>query len=161
MCKSRNIRPLRSVQLNQALNRIPSPLGIQLTEGSATLWRCARTRSNSVPAFPCGLPVRKWQPLLASGDRLRFIYDYYCSTVIKRKMQVQLAEVAPMARRQDKLLEESEAVRPQKKKNLSLNKSNFSFLMQLFGDSPSYSHTTYCTTSILDEKCRTIQQFAI
>ena len=36
----------------------------------------------------------------------------------KRKSQVQLAEVAPicMARRQDKLLKESEAVRPQKKK---------------------------------------------
>ena len=31
-----------------------------------------------VPAFPCGLPMRKWQPLQASGDRLGFIYDYYC-----------------------------------------------------------------------------------
>ena len=34
----------------------------------------------------------------------------------KRKSQVQLADVAPMARRQHKLLEESEAVRPQEKK---------------------------------------------
>ena len=48
-------------------------------------------------------------------DRLYFIYDYLLLLLYNKKSQVQLAEVAPMARRRDTLFEESEAVRLQMK----------------------------------------------
>ena len=48
----------------------------------------------------------------------------------KRKSQVQLAEVAPKARRQGKLLEESEAVHtPQKKKKNVIQQSTLYILV--------------------------------
>ena len=77
------------------------------------MYRCARTLQNKVPppfwisceevAAPLGF---RRQVVLYLWLLLLFLY--------KKKWQVQLAEVAPMALWQDKLSEESKAVRQQK-----------------------------------------------
>ena len=52
---------------------------------SHTVEVCKNTTEQSTPAFPCGSPVRKWQILQVSEDRLYFIYDYYCYTKGSRR----------------------------------------------------------------------------
>ena len=66
-----------------------------------------------VPAFHCGLPVRKWQPPCSRIPETDRTLSMIIIVIYHKKSQVQPAEVAIMAQRQDKLLEESEAVRPE------------------------------------------------
>ena len=63
-------------------------------------------------------------------------------SIIAIVIQKEVAGSAPVARRQDKLLEESEAVRPQKKKNLLEG-----FLKLIFIISPHWLIDKWLTAS--------------